>query len=706
MGVTATAPLLLLLIPLLVAVVVGLQLLAHGHLGDARARLALLVRSALMAALVAALAGVAVVLPADRLATVFVVDLSDSVGNDGPGRGPRLRPGSARGASRRRRRRGRRLRQGCPRGAPAGRARRARPDRLDAGPRGDRHRGRAAPGRGPLPRRDAAADRPPLGRQRHDRHGPGGSRPRRSPRHPGDDPDDRPRRHRRGARRADLRSDDLAAGRGARGRRRGRLDSRPAGHDPALRRRRPRGDRADDARRRRDAGRLPGIAAGGRLPRLPGGRRSGGGHVPPEQPGRRRDARLRAAARARRAGRRGRGRRPRRRPRDARGRGRDDPPGARPRRSRHALRLRQHRPRRRAAHPLHRPPARGAALRHPRLREGPRHGRRLPQLRRRRLPRHPAGGRAPGRDAGPGPREAARRRARRRHRPVGLDGRLPLQHVQSRPGRPAHRRSQGRHRQGGDPAGRRRPAGDRRARRRRLQRAGELDRPAHAAGLRHRPPGPARRHRGRRPDEHLRRRRGGREGARGGEGDPSSPHPPDRRLVELGAVRRDPGPHEGGRHHPLDGRRWGRVEPLPAGPRHPRRRPLLRRGQPGRHPRHLPQGDAAGLRPADRGGAVLPGDHRLVADHPRARRRVPGTPRLQRDHDQGGRDPGPRLRSIGPGARPVAVRSRAGRGVDVGRDGALGPQLGRPGTGSPASSASWSPGRSPARSRAGSRPVS
>ena len=30
-----------------------------------------------------ALAGVAVILPADRLATVFVVDLSDSVGNGG-----------------------------------------------------------------------------------------------------------------------------------------------------------------------------------------------------------------------------------------------------------------------------------------------------------------------------------------------------------------------------------------------------------------------------------------------------------------------------------------------------------------------------------------------------------------------------------------------------------------------------------------------
>ena len=83
MGVTATAPLLLLLIPLVVGLVVGLQLLAKGSLGDARARLALLVRALLVAALAMALAGVAVILPADRLATVFVVDLSDSVGNPG-----------------------------------------------------------------------------------------------------------------------------------------------------------------------------------------------------------------------------------------------------------------------------------------------------------------------------------------------------------------------------------------------------------------------------------------------------------------------------------------------------------------------------------------------------------------------------------------------------------------------------------------------
>jgi uncharacterized membrane protein len=83
MGVTATAPFLLLLIPLVVGLVVGLQLLAKRGLGDARARLALITRGVLISALVLALAGAAVVLPADRLATVFVVDLSDSVGNAG-----------------------------------------------------------------------------------------------------------------------------------------------------------------------------------------------------------------------------------------------------------------------------------------------------------------------------------------------------------------------------------------------------------------------------------------------------------------------------------------------------------------------------------------------------------------------------------------------------------------------------------------------
>ena len=52
-------------------------------MGAGRRRVALVVRSLLLAALVLALAGFQLVLPVDRLATVFVVDLSDSVGNVG-----------------------------------------------------------------------------------------------------------------------------------------------------------------------------------------------------------------------------------------------------------------------------------------------------------------------------------------------------------------------------------------------------------------------------------------------------------------------------------------------------------------------------------------------------------------------------------------------------------------------------------------------
>ena len=52
-------------------------------MGAGRRRAALVVRSLLLAALVFAIAGFQLVLPVDRLATVFVVDLSDSVGNAG-----------------------------------------------------------------------------------------------------------------------------------------------------------------------------------------------------------------------------------------------------------------------------------------------------------------------------------------------------------------------------------------------------------------------------------------------------------------------------------------------------------------------------------------------------------------------------------------------------------------------------------------------
>ena len=83
MGITFEAPLaLLLLVPALVVTIV-LYLGARRRLGAGRRRAALVVRTVLLSALVLALAGFRLVLPVDRLATVFVVDLSDSVGNEG-----------------------------------------------------------------------------------------------------------------------------------------------------------------------------------------------------------------------------------------------------------------------------------------------------------------------------------------------------------------------------------------------------------------------------------------------------------------------------------------------------------------------------------------------------------------------------------------------------------------------------------------------
>src|SRR4029450_953384 len=73
---------LLLLIPAM-AVTIGLYLTARRRIGAGRRRTALVVRTVLLTALVFALAGFRLVLPVDRLATVFVVDMSDSVGAAG-----------------------------------------------------------------------------------------------------------------------------------------------------------------------------------------------------------------------------------------------------------------------------------------------------------------------------------------------------------------------------------------------------------------------------------------------------------------------------------------------------------------------------------------------------------------------------------------------------------------------------------------------
>ncbi|MEA2548416.1 MAG: hypothetical protein QOE42_1014 [Chloroflexota bacterium] len=83
MGVGFDAPqALLLLVPALL-LTVGLHLASRRRVGLGRRRLALLVRVVVLACLVLALAGFRLVLPVDRLATVYVVDLSDSVGTAG-----------------------------------------------------------------------------------------------------------------------------------------------------------------------------------------------------------------------------------------------------------------------------------------------------------------------------------------------------------------------------------------------------------------------------------------------------------------------------------------------------------------------------------------------------------------------------------------------------------------------------------------------
>ena len=83
MGISFDAPLALLLLPPLLAVVIALHLSSRRRLGVGRRRAALVVRVLLLTVLVSALAGLQLVLPVDRLAVVFVVDLSDSVGTAG-----------------------------------------------------------------------------------------------------------------------------------------------------------------------------------------------------------------------------------------------------------------------------------------------------------------------------------------------------------------------------------------------------------------------------------------------------------------------------------------------------------------------------------------------------------------------------------------------------------------------------------------------
>ncbi len=83
MGISFDVPSALLLLPPLLLVVVALHLASRRRMGKGRRRTALAVRILLLGALVGALAGLQVVLPVDRLAVVYVVDMSDSVGTAG-----------------------------------------------------------------------------------------------------------------------------------------------------------------------------------------------------------------------------------------------------------------------------------------------------------------------------------------------------------------------------------------------------------------------------------------------------------------------------------------------------------------------------------------------------------------------------------------------------------------------------------------------
>jgi hypothetical protein len=83
MGINFDAPLALLLLPPLIGVVIALHVASRRRLGVGRRRAALAIRLALLSALVFALAGFQLVLPVDRLAVVYVVDVSDSVGTAG-----------------------------------------------------------------------------------------------------------------------------------------------------------------------------------------------------------------------------------------------------------------------------------------------------------------------------------------------------------------------------------------------------------------------------------------------------------------------------------------------------------------------------------------------------------------------------------------------------------------------------------------------
>jgi uncharacterized membrane protein len=83
MGIDFTMPELLLVGGVLLALTLLLSAAARHHLAKGRRRLSLALRTAMLSFLVLALAGFQLVAPVERLTTVFVVDLSDSIGQAG-----------------------------------------------------------------------------------------------------------------------------------------------------------------------------------------------------------------------------------------------------------------------------------------------------------------------------------------------------------------------------------------------------------------------------------------------------------------------------------------------------------------------------------------------------------------------------------------------------------------------------------------------
>jgi secreted protein with Ig-like and vWFA domain len=82
-GLALTAPEVLIVGAILLGLVLVVSAAARHHLSIGRRRLSLGLRGTMLAALVLALGGLQLIAPVDRLTTVFVVDLSDSVGAAG-----------------------------------------------------------------------------------------------------------------------------------------------------------------------------------------------------------------------------------------------------------------------------------------------------------------------------------------------------------------------------------------------------------------------------------------------------------------------------------------------------------------------------------------------------------------------------------------------------------------------------------------------